>query len=251
MLTGVPLSEHELVDREVFKRFADNQKARADFPGFKFPPIALMVDAHSRWDYRDYVAGGRKVAGLVTDLVRRHAPAAQTIFEWGCGPGRIIRHLPEKEFLGRDRKYFGSDYNRGSIEWCSANLPHIDFRLNGLNPPLPFETGAFDFTYCRSVFTHLERQNALDWMRELRRVTKPDGVICFSTQSQPDLSRLSKEELKQFEAGLPVEWARGSQGLRDFAAFLPASYVRGTLIGDCELVSHLPGRQDTWVVVNK
>lgn len=248
MLADVPLSEHLIIDRQI-RRFFDENRAFAEaHPAFVMPPIALMVDAHSSWSYADYKRGGLIAARLIVEMVRTHAPDAKRIYEWGCGPGRIIRHLPDAEFLGPNREYFGSDYNRASVEWCAAYLPGIQFTINAPAPPLPYGSASFDVTYCRSVFTHLSEQSALAWMQELERVTKPGGLICFTTQSDAHIHKLTEPERALYDDGGYVERTLDAEGLRGFSAFHPPRYVRETLIGDRQLLEHRPDHQDLWCI---
>jgi hypothetical protein len=57
-----------------------------------------------------------------------------TILAWGCGPGRIIRHMPD--LFDESGQCHGTDYNFRSIAWCRENLPGIQFAINDLKPPL-------------------------------------------------------------------------------------------------------------------
>ena len=52
-----------------------------------------------------------------------------SILDWGCGPGRIVRHLPS---IVSKAKIFGSDYNEESINWCRENIEDVGFEVNGL-----------------------------------------------------------------------------------------------------------------------
>jgi SAM-dependent methyltransferase len=249
MLAEVPISEHMLIDHEIFRHIDENRAFKQEIKGFCFPPISLMVDAHSSWNYREYYRGGQKAARIVTDVVLRHKPMTADILEWGCGPGRVIRHLPGANFLGPARRYHGADYNRGSIEWCTQNLPGINFVLNDLVPPLPFAESSFDLSYCRSVFTHLSEDNSLAWMSELKRVTRTRGLICFSTHGDQTLPKLAKDEAARYRAGSYVQRANDSEGLRSFAAFHPPGYVRNRLASGLEIIEHRTdlGNQDVWV----
>jgi len=98
------------------------------------------------------------------------------ILDFGVGCGRVARH-----WAGSGVDVHGCDYNPVLVEWCRRNLPHVTAASNGLDPPLSYENERFDFVYALSVFTHLtERQQRL-WITELRRVTRPGGLVLFTT----------------------------------------------------------------------
>jgi SAM-dependent methyltransferase len=79
-----------------------------------------------------------------------------------------------------DAHLHGADVRAATIDWCRQNLRGT-FVANGTQPPLPFADRSLDLVYALSVFSHLGRHQNLAWMRELARVTRPDGLILVST----------------------------------------------------------------------
>jgi SAM-dependent methyltransferase len=98
------------------------------------------------------------------------------MLDFGVGCGRVARH-----WAGLDVDVHGCDYNGELVEWCRRNLPHVTARSNGLDPPLPYDDERFDLVYALSVFTHLTESRQRSWMAELRRVTRPGGLVLFTT----------------------------------------------------------------------
>jgi SAM-dependent methyltransferase len=74
-----------------------------------------------------------------------------SILDFGCGLGRVLRRLPDLT----GAQLFGCDYNRKLIVWCRANLPFAEFSTNELERKLKYDDHSFDFVYALSVFTHL------------------------------------------------------------------------------------------------
>lgn len=103
----------------------------------------------------------------------------RAVLDWGCGCGRLARHLAPE--LG-DR-FFGCDIDANNVAWCAANLPGT-YKPSKLNPPLPFDDESFDVIYGLSVFTHLRANWEAAWLKELRRVLKPKGVLLASVHGQ-------------------------------------------------------------------
>jgi SAM-dependent methyltransferase len=97
--------------------------------------------------------------------------------------------------------------NGDAIAWCRAKLPFGRFETNGLEPPLAFADESFDLVYALSVFTHLTVPLQQAWLRELRRVLRPGGLLLLTTHGNAYRHRLSDEERARFEAGaVVVRW---------------------------------------------
>jgi SAM-dependent methyltransferase len=224
-------------------------------PGTILPPKFLMYDAYAHVNYQEYFQKGRTNAEYIASVVARHLGSgrAVTVCEWGCGPGRIIRHLPQ--LLAPGSRVFGTDYNERTIAWCSANLPEVTFRLNGLAPPLPFSTGELDLLYAVSVLTHLSEEMHIAWMAECERVVRPGGLILLTVHGDQSISGLSEQERAEYDAGELVVRGKVKEGSRTFVAFQSPRFMRETLLRNVDLVLHNPpdapmlaGPQDVYLV---
>jgi SAM-dependent methyltransferase len=223
-------------------------------PNFAVPPPDLAFDAYNHVDWPEYYEGGLKHAQVFADIIRVELPTGPLrILEWGCGPGRIIRHLPE--LLGdREPRLTGADYNPRSIGWCQAALPGMDFVTNQLNPPLPFADGAFDAAYNFSVFTHLSEAVQKAWAAELLRVLRPGGLLICTTHGGAYRYLLTgKDEQARFDAGQVVTQDGYAEGKKWYFAIHPHPFVRDVLLGafeDVRQASPSADRamlQDVWV----
>jgi SAM-dependent methyltransferase len=128
-------------------------------------------------------------------LIHHGIPAAafDSVLDVGCGCGRLARQLIQQD--PQPREYVGVDLHRGMIAWCQANLaPHAEqFRFEhhdvynlGLNPvedsplvqPLPDAPSGdgYSLVQAMSVYTHMLEEQAVHYMRETRRVLRPDGI---------------------------------------------------------------------------
>jgi len=119
-----------------------------------------------------------------------------SILDIGAGPGRVARHFVD--FIEPPGRYVGVDIEKPNMDWCQENIspanPAFGFFHqnvhNGMYNPegeykaseyeFPFEDGSFDVILLTSVFTHLVPEDAQNYLREISRLLKPDGV-CFST----------------------------------------------------------------------
>ncbi|SHJ11998.1 Methyltransferase domain-containing protein [Hymenobacter daecheongensis DSM 21074] len=236
-----------------FRNRRPNQAFRAANPAVALPPDYLMYESF-QLNYRKYYEGGRETAQWVRDHLARHLPLHdQHILDWGCGPARVIRHLPA--VVGHGCRYTGTDYNARSIEWCRQHLPGIQFLLNGIDPPLQAAADTFDAVYGISIFTHLSAQGHQRWYDELLRVTRPGGVLLFTTHGAAFRAIMTAAERAAFDADQLVIRSNVDEGHRVFAAFQPTEYLQ-TLFGrHCEVLEHLPGErqgsaasQDVWLL---
>jgi SAM-dependent methyltransferase len=230
-----------------------NRRFRRDHPGLAMPPASLMFETQTATDYERYWSGGRERANFVMNLFDQHLPSGPLrVCEWGCGPGRVIRHLPTFEGE-RTVEAFGTDYSPESIEWCSAHIPDVTFRLNSLEPPLPFEDNAFDALYSFSVYTHLAPDLQRLWLAENLRVVRPGGIVLFTVHGDSYRSRLVGNELEEYERTGVVVRAGVDEGGPWFTTYQSPEQVERELVKDSEILHREVyesghSRQDVWAV---
>lgn len=238
----------------VVRNWKKNRRFRKEHRDYPLPPPAIAFDAYGYVDWKLYHDSGIRHADVLADIINRFfGDRPLSILEWGCGPGRVIRHL--QECLKQPCALTGSDINRKSIKWCQANLPAIRFVENGVEPPLPFGAAAFDCIIARSVFTHLSEPMHYAWRDELLRVLNPGGLILLTAHG--DLFRnlhLNDEEKQAFDAGRLVVRGGILEGRKWYTAFHPPTFMKNSLLKDLAIVLHVPGpvasmfEQDLWGV---
>jgi SAM-dependent methyltransferase len=231
-----------------------NRIFKKNFPGFILPPSDLAFDAYSAPDWFFYKKSGDGTAEFLKGLTQTYftdESPLTSIYEWGCGPARVLRHLPP--LLGSSVNVYGSDYNPETIKWCQNNLSDINFTLNGLNPPLPYSENFFDFIYSISVFTHLSEDTGLKWATELYRVLKPNGILLITTSgNNAYANELLDKERKDYEKEGVVVRGKYAEGKKMYLARHSPKYVREKLLSQYEIIKHAPSEfpfieQDYWV----
>jgi len=75
-----------------------NRKINKDFkrnnPNVKLPPDYLIYESF-QINYQKYYTDSIDAAKWLANQFRKHIELKdKKILDWGCGPGRIIRHLP-------------------------------------------------------------------------------------------------------------------------------------------------------------
>ena len=238
-----------------WKNREKNDHFRRNNTSFSLPPDFIMYETF-KLDYQKYFDSGAASAKWLIELYRQHSDnEPKTVLDWGCGPGRVVRHLPI--LLPKTSVIIGSDFNETTISWCRKNITDIFFLKNELGPPLELKENQIFFAYAISVFTHLSLARHESWIKEIFRILAPSGIFIFSTQGQVFKNILTKKEKLVFDQGLLVVRSADEEGRRTFSAFHPADYVQ-TLLGDFEILDHIQGKlkdgqpqQDLWIVKKK
>lgn len=230
-----------------------NKAFKTNYPEVKLPPDYLIYESF-QIDYLKYYIDGKDTAQWLVDYFRKYIDlTGKKILDWGCGPGRTIRHLPE--ILGNTCEYYGTDYNSQSIEWCSNNLHGIHFNLNTLEARLPYTNNFFDVIFGISIFTHLSEPMHFNWYNELYRILKPGGIMFVTTQSDNFTFKLTSGELEKYTNGELVVRGKVKEGHRTFSAFQPTAFME-QLFQNCKIEEHItpepePGKgipQGIWIV---
>ena len=79
-----------------FSMLPANMEFKRNNPGFELPPPDLAFDAYNNVDWDSYKRVGKIHASVFADIIKRNTQRSElTILEWGCGPGRLIRHMSE------------------------------------------------------------------------------------------------------------------------------------------------------------
>jgi len=221
-------------------------------PDFPIPSISVTYDAFGTLDPYAYRRGGQRDATIMSRLIQRHHPSAADICDWGCGPARVLRHLPDH--FPNGRRFFGLDYNPRTIKWCSKNFPNLNFKLNSLAPPLPMDDSALDALYCISVFTHLSESLHFAYIADIRRVLRTNGIMIATTHGESFRGKLLESEKAAFDNDGVVVRDKMTEGKRSFTAFHNPRYLREKSFAEFEIVEHMtPSRdnsfgQDIWVI---
>lgn len=178
------------------------------YDGYSIPEdlVILTGGGTDDWD---------NISKYHVEMYRRYTPLEPTDFvlEVGCGVGRDAIQLTK--ILSAQGKYVGFDIIKPSIDWCSKNITkkyknftfyyydiksqihNNEGKLSTLDIKLPAKDGTVDRIFLHSVFTHMYEKDILHYLKEFKRVLKPDGLVLTSffiidTKSLESLQRGSK-----------------------------------------------------------
>lgn len=133
-------------------------------------------------DANRFLWSGRLATTRILDLLNADDTdlrSIRTVLDFGCGCGRIARHLLRLKNGGLE--IYGLDTDENCVTWCKKHLKPGRFLTSDARPPLPLDGELFDLVISYSVFTHIHADDQLMWFRELGRVIRPGGLLVFST----------------------------------------------------------------------
>lgn len=216
-------------------------------------PTPFMIYETFKLDYERYWNSGQEDAQWIIHSIAPFKDLNnKRILDWGCGPARVIRHF--HNYL-TDPTLFGSDYNIEYIQWCQKNIGNIEFKTNGLNPPLSFKANSFDMVYSISIFTHLSEKSHYLWMDEIYRVLDTDGIFFFTTHGDITQQNLLEDEILKYKKGEIVIRGSVTEGYRMYCAYHPIPFIKKLLKDKFQILKHIPGEkkewglsQDVWIV---
>lgn len=207
------------------------------------PPENLRKRVHGEGNLASFESVGRMISLDIHNAINGHLSIENNtkVYDFGCGCARVIKYL--KSILGNGI-YYGSDIDEEAINWCSGNLSSIaDFKVNVMNPPLPYDNCSFDFIYSISVFTHLPEDMQFLWLDELNRVSRKNALILLTTHGESLLKNVPDEITKQFlDHGFFYAVGEGTEGLPDFyqTSFHTHDYIKKSWSQYFEIVDIIP-----------
>jgi SAM-dependent methyltransferase len=219
--------------------------------GLPLPPARLRVAVDGRSaDAGRFIRVGEQSAQRVRRAIAatgRDLSRFERILDFGCGCGRVARHWANLD----GPEICGCDQNPELVEWCSRNLPFMSVRVNGVEPPTPYEDSSFELVYALSVLTHLPEELQSPWMAEFRRILRPDGLLLFTTLGERSKGRADARGRADFEAGRLVVKRSQLPGSNLCTVLHPYSYVTNGLLDGFSLLSFTeaasPQGQDTYL----
>ena len=160
----------------------------------EFPPANLRYRVHGNPFVESYLEIGKeqkKDLESCLSKIDKNFSSFQNILDFGCGCGRTLISLEDNN----DCSFFGTDIDEEAIRWCQNNLKFAKFDINQELPPTQYESDKFDLVYVISVFTHLNEELQFLWLNELKRITKPKGILLITLHNIDLLKpRISQKE---------------------------------------------------------
>lgn len=146
------------------------------------PPFTAAEAGGARKAFDEAATGHLVELERALAVVDREFSGFRRLLDFGCGPGRYIRHLGH---LAETTEIHGADIDPQVIEWLREHVSYGQFEVIPHEPPTAYPDGHFDLILNHSVFTHLPAPLQDAWMGELQRITEPGGVLLLTIHSTP------------------------------------------------------------------
>ena len=141
----------------------------------------------------DFIKQGKHQLELLKEYISLKPDDA--VLDVGSGIGRTA--VPLTEYLTAEGRYEGFDAVEKGVNWCNKKIkkdfPNFNFIFVPLKNDLynnskneaerftfPYEDNSFDKVFLFSVFTHMTVKEIANYLCEIKRVLKPEG-LCLAT----------------------------------------------------------------------
>ncbi|MDX2101960.1 MAG: methyltransferase domain-containing protein [Alphaproteobacteria bacterium] len=168
----VPRNQFGTGASQYFPMYLKHQDLQGSIPN---TAILDRIGSHGRLDY--FMLGRtlyRAFDAAVQQNFGRALADYDRVVDWGCGSGRVARHMPATR--EGQSPLLGIDVDGEAVDWCTTHLPG-EFLTCAVTPPLPLADEAVDLVYSYSVTTHLSHDDLIAWIAEIARVLRPGGVF--------------------------------------------------------------------------
>ncbi|GDX52826.1 hypothetical protein LBMAG27_18730 [Bacteroidota bacterium] len=117
-----------------------------------------------------------------------HPTSDNIILDFGCGVGRI-----SKKLSGLSKKVVGVDSNAAMIETAKQKFAANNIEYFLLNDfKIPEGNNQFDAAFSHWVFQHINDEESVMWLNELKRILKPTGKILMFEQVKNETKESDK-----------------------------------------------------------
>jgi 2-polyprenyl-3-methyl-5-hydroxy-6-metoxy-1,4-benzoquinol methylase len=232
---------------------ASNTVFKKNNPGFHIPPDSLLFETGSL-HYHSYQNSGQEAAAEIESLCKIFGNSPiQAILDWGCGVGRVTRHLPDY-FPGA--KITGADVNPYCIQWLQNYIQGIEWIQSSNVPFVETVSGQYDLIIALSVLTHLPASEQANWLNILHSLLNPQGLVWLSTHGKTYLHQLTLQQKKELADQGIITLGADKIGSRQMRTYHTYSGMKLLLGRDWEIVMYYDGQkfpgilggQDAWLL---
>lgn len=131
---------------------------------------------------REYLSDGWRTLSelmLLLEVVDQPLLKTGSVLEFAAGFGRFTRHLAAV-LPGR---VTCTDVMPGSVEFLREQF-HVDAFASSHDPEKVALPSTYDLVFVLSMFTHLPIRMWIPWLRALKQLVKPGGLLVFSVHNE-------------------------------------------------------------------
>lgn len=233
-----------------------NQVYKQQYPQTVLPADYAFYETY-QLIYQKFIEDGELAAREITEWTNPYINSQNPcLLDWGCGAGRIIRHLSA---LQPHTILYGCDVNEEIIDWNKSNYPNICFTAIHGFPPMLYAPSFFNLVYGISVFTHIEAGQQVNWLIELHRILQTNGILLITTHGPYYYKKLLPVEKKiLMEKGLYTQ-TYFKQGHRMMSTYHQPTHFKKMIEPYFTILEYYDGTvhpnktggQDLWILQKK
>lgn len=254
LMGAIPIMDQLNFRSQQIWHYYKNNKYKKSIQRFVFPSDRALFNTF-QLDYKKYYEDGIIAAKEMIEWGEIISIKQPIILDWGCGTGRVIRHIP---YLKKDSICYGADIDCNTIQWCRQSIDTAYFDCIE-NQSLPYPSNYFHMVYGISVLTHIPFTATQYWLKELNRVLLPNGIAIISTHGAHFFHQLSQEEKIQLQREGAFSNANKQEGSRSKTTYHEANHFKKILEEHFTIVQFWEGHQfpqkmgsqDCWVIRKK
>lgn len=176
-----------------------------------FPPLELMQNTTGLTEVSEFAGHGSDFWTVLSEAASKPLSEYESVLDFGCGCGRLARM-----FKGHPGRFAGCDIDPRHIDWCSSAISFMEAKLSSVCPPIPFRDNEFELIISISIFTHLTERSQDQFLEDLARICRPDGLLLLTIHGARGLERAHTEP--GIRAMLEVEDELFNAASREFKA---------------------------------
>jgi len=232
----------------------ENARFKKENPTLIIPPDYFLYEAY-RLNYKQFFNDGEGTAKEIIEWTKSHVAQGDTnILDWGCGVSRIAMHIGK--FTKGNAAVYACDINNEMISFNVKSYQGITYSLISYKPPTNHEDGYFDLIYGLSIFTHIEDKMQENWLSEIHRILRENGIFLFTTHGRFFSSKLLPQEKQLLDQQGVFSKTYQQKGHRMMSTYNEPRFFKNLLEKYFEVLEFHAGEvdqskvggQDLWIV---
>ncbi len=116
--------------------------------------------------------------------LNKYCKPGETVLDLGCGGGKFTAWMAEAGF-----EVQGMDISKKAVDMAQRSFPDGNFKILNPDGSIPAEDQSFGAVWCSEVIEHIVEVD--DFLKEIRRVMKPGGILILTTPYHGFIKNLS------------------------------------------------------------
>ncbi len=234
----------------------ENEAYLHQHPGVPLPEDYVLYETY-QLNYRKFIEDGKLAASEIISWTNPYIQTTEPrILDWGCGAGRITRHLAA---LKPNASIYGCDTSESMIEWNKISDSTTTYSTIDHFTPVLYAPGFFNLVFGFSVLTHIDASQQKEWLEELYRILDTNGILLITTQGNLYFQKLLPAEKKKLAKKGMVTKSFQKKGHRMMSTYhdaiqfkqLVTKYFDVLEFHEGQINKEKAGGQDVWVLRKK